>query len=182
MATDQEMIRSHLDTISLSSNQNRTTCPVCGPERRKHNEKSLSILIDGDFAVYKCHHCEISGSILIREEEPPCDAGTSDSQTSLSEAQVMWLKTRGISAETSDDCGVISGEVYIAGRGKNVSCLGWQYKNADGSAATKWRDGAKNFSQTGSAKSLWRIDDWSGGDLIICEGEMDAMAFAEAGI
>jgi len=70
MATDQEMIRIHLDTISLSSNQNRTTCPVCGPERRKHNEKSLSILIDGDFAVYKCHHCEISGSILIREEEP----------------------------------------------------------------------------------------------------------------
>jgi len=182
MATDQEMIRSHLDTISLSSNQNRTTCPVCGPDRRKHNEKSLSIKIDGDFAVYKCHHCDISGSILIRDEDPPCTPIASALQTSLSEAQVDWLKTRGISAETADRCNVVSGDVYIASRGKTVSCLGWQYENADGGVATKWRDGAKNFSQTGSARSFWRINEWSGGDLIICEGEMDAMSFEESGI
>jgi len=44
-------------------------CPECGPNRKKSGEKTLSVKIDGEYAVYFCHHCEESGSVNVEEEE-----------------------------------------------------------------------------------------------------------------
>ena len=70
----------------------------------------------------------------------------------------------------------------MRGAGAEVSCMGFPYSHSDGSVSVKWRDTDKNFSQTGSAKELWRINEFDGGDLIICEGEMDALSYQEAGV
>lgn len=169
----------------------RMTCPECGPERRKSKDRSLSVKMDGPRAVFFCHHCEIGGAVTLTQPEnnwakaPEEMPVAEDVQTvaSLSDDQLAWLKdSRHISKETVEVCGMASGSMYIRSRGGNVPCIGWQYKNKDGSSAVKWRDGAKNFTQTGSSRSLWRIDEWKGGDLIICEGELDAMSFVEAGL
>ena len=169
----------------------RMTCPECGPDRRKSKDRSLSVKMDGPRAVFFCHHCEIGGAVTLSQPKndwakaPEVMPVAEDVQSvmSLSDDQLAWLSgSRSISKETAEGCGMTSGSMYIRSRSARVACIGWQYKNKDGSEATKWRDGAKNFTQTGSARSLWRIDEWKGGDLIICEGELDAMSFEEAGV
>jgi len=100
----------------------------------------------------------------------------------LSDAQLRYLREeRGMSSDTVEKFGLVSSQQFVRGRGK-VDCIGFPYVNADGSTAVKWRDGLKNFTQTGSAQSLWRIDSFLGGDMIITEGEFDAMAFNECGL
>ena len=41
----------------------RVECPVCSPDRKKKGEKTLSITIEGNTKLFKCHHCEISGKV-----------------------------------------------------------------------------------------------------------------------
>ena len=177
----------------------RIQCPICGPDRKKQNERTLSVKIDGDYAVYFCHHCEESGSVKIEESEETVYSNpvetelveiskmedkedNSPGNSFLNKDQLDWLKEhRGISEETARSCDVIAGEVWIRSRGKKATCIGFKYSNSDGTTAVKWRDGLKNFTQTGAAKSLWNIELFDGGDLIICEGEMDALSFQEVG-
>ena len=181
MAEEEAVIRPHLESIHLSRTQSRTTCPVCGPDRKKKNERSLSVKIDGKAAVYLCHHCGIAGSISVEQEEAASEV-VPESTSGLNESQGAWLASRGISEDTAVRCGLTSGSVFLRTRNKEVDCVGFHYLNADNTTATKWRDGGKNFSQTGAARSLWRIEEWDSGDLIICEGEMDALSFESVGI
>tara|TARA_Y100000310_G_scaffold336520_1_gene421307 strand:+ start:253 stop:1848 length:1596 start_codon:yes stop_codon:yes gene_type:complete len=150
--------------------------------------------MDGDEAVYTCHHCETNGKVSVTEEirssdtaapMPPREHSEKDQPSatqSLQENQVDWLGGRGIGEGTIARCGLVSGSVYIQSRKKEVSVVGFPYENSDQTKATKWRDGLKNFSQTGAARSLWRLGEWKGGDLIICEGELDACSFEEVGV
>ena len=69
MATDTEMIREFLMEIPEGSRKSRTQCPVCGPHRRKRNEKTLSVKFDGHSAVFMCHHCEAKGMVDLSFEE-----------------------------------------------------------------------------------------------------------------
>ena len=181
MAGDKDLIRDHLSTISITRSQTRTTCPVCGPDRKKHSERSLSVKIDGDSAVYLCHHCSIAGVIPLEEPEVIPEV-VPERISSLGDAQNKWLRTRDISPDASGRCGLTSGKVYVRSRSAEVNCVGFHYINSDGTKATKWRDGEKNFSQTGAARSFWRIQEWKDSDLIVCEGEMDALSFEQIGV
>lgn len=185
-----------------SSDSFRVQCPECGPDRKKSHEKTLSVKIDNDYAVYFCHHCEESGSVKIEENENLTEVveskadlveitslqdgvslGEGDTSSFLNQDQLSWLKEhRGISEHTAREYNLIAGEVWIRSRSKKAICIGFKYSNTDGTTAVKWRDGMKNFTQTGAARSLWNIDKFDGGDLIICEGEMDALSFGEAGL
>ena len=180
-----EPIENIKESILLSSikegQSRRLSCPACSPHRRKKGERTLSVTVDGQYALYFCHHCEEKGSISISDtpKEPEAVATTTNE---LKESQLEWLSSRGISRETADRCGLISGEVWVGARKGNALCIGFPYKNGDGTTAVKWRDGAKNFTQSGSARSLWRLNGFDGGDLVITEGEMDALAFEESGV
>ena len=170
------------------SNQSRMVCPSCGPDRKKSNEKTLSITIDGGSAVYYCHHCEVAGSTKLNgavAASPTPEAPRVERfcvSDDFNEKQVAWLTARGISREAALRCGVVSGDVYVSRRKSEVKCIGFPYVNEDGTTGTKWRDSAKNFTQTGKCSGLWRADQFKGGDLVICEGEMDTCALEEVGI
>jgi twinkle protein len=182
--SDVEVIAQRV--VELPDGHSRVECPACGPDRKKQGEKTLSVDIQGGFAVWLCHHCDSAGRTSVDVEvmpEPVSIPQAEQPDTSgLSDQQVEWLKSRSISAETADQCGVVAGDVYVSRRSSKVNCIGFPYRNADGTEAVKWRDSQKNFTQTGAAQSLWRIDEFTGGDLVICEGEMDVLAFQEAGI
>ena len=145
-------------------NQSRMVCPSCGPDRKKSHEKTLSVTLDNDSAVYFCHHCEARGSasLSIDPIEPPSVEPESVSSV-FTDSQREWLESRGISEGTASRCGVKSGEVYISKRKKDVRAIGFHYKNPDGTQGTKWRDGGKNFTQTGRCFGLWRADQFKGG-------------------
>lgn len=158
----------------------------------------MSVRMDGSVAVWLCHHCEEKGSTDLENDNtlnlqdyfnPVTDQVVTESEKverlygSLTDEQYGYLtRDRGISAKTADRCGLVSKKVFIKNRDGEVLCIGFQYTNLDGTTATKWRDGIKNFSQSGAAKDLWRIDEFPGGDLVITEGEMDALSFEEIGV
>lgn len=177
--TESEIVKEFLTSQHLTKAQSRTICPVCSNQRTKSTEKILSVKLDGDSAVYNCHHCSVHGVVSLGLSTPVVKA---NGTRVLEPAQLDYLERRGISVEVAESCGLIAGNVYIKSRRKEALCFGFPYTNVDGTTAVKWRDGAKNFSQTGAARSLWRIEEWGGGDLIICEGELDSVSFAAAGI
>jgi len=193
-----EEIATHLiDNGFLFRENGRATCPMCSPDRKKFNDKVLSVKMDGTRAIYNCHHCDETGSVLLEEHqldsintkvydiskyvEPKVTVRVSEYDAPSPE-QYNWLHDRGISIRTADKCGLVSAEKWIVQRNKNVTCIGFPYENEDGSSAVKWRDGTKKFTQTGVCKSLWRGEEFGGGDLVITEGEMDAISFVEIGV
>ena len=113
------------------SSQNKSFCPVCRDDRRNKFDKSLSVKIEIDAAVYHCHHCGIKGRVpLENNDSPPTESRSAVSESELndlSESQVEWFKeNRSISEETLTRCGVVSSERYI---GSNEILLGKLFHN-----------------------------------------------------
>ena len=180
----------------------RVVCPECGPDRKKQGHKTLSVSVKDSHALFLCHHCDVKGRVNF-DQGDNLNSDFSSSKKSnvvhiedvspvpsklppmaeISDEYIEWMfEKRGISKDTCSSAGLVTADVWMRGAGSEVSCMGFPYSNSDGSVAVKWRDTDKNFSQTGSAKELWRINEFDGGDLIICEGEMDALSYQEAGV
>ena len=64
---DIEMLKESVISAVSNSERSRIKCPMCGPERKKKGERTLSITVDGSHALYKCHHCDESGRVEIED-------------------------------------------------------------------------------------------------------------------
>lgn len=185
-------IKDAVMSLGLSPGvQTRIQCPECSEHRRKSREKTLSLKVESDHALYQCYHCNISGRVHLDSVASRSNGlnGTNIAKreipetVELDESHLEWFGTRAINQETLSRCGVVASDVYLKTRGKKISCVGFPYKNPDGTiAAIKFRDSMKNFSQVGSANSLWRIEQFTGGDLVVCEGELDSLSYEQVGI
>lgn len=187
---DLEIFRKSVLSAGAAAEHTRIVCPSCSEGRKKKNQRTLSVTADAGSILFKCHHCAASGCFKPEEVNALADrsplvngsARPHPKGETLGEAQLKYLADRGIGYQTVIECGLVSGDVWIRDRGSSVSCIGFPYTNSDSTTAIKWRDGAKNFTQSGVAQSLWRIDEFTGGDLVICEGELDVCSFQEVGI
>ena len=164
---------------SYSIGSHKTFCPKCRNSRKSQNanDTPLSVKIENESALFKCHNCEYSGKVNLYERK----------YTIVNKNKEMdknklydWFKDRGISAKTVEDLGIYSynGSIcfpYIQdGETKNI----------------KYRTYDKRFSQKPNAqRTLYNIDNvqkyWERTgkkNIIIAEGEMDVVAFYEAGI
>ena len=43
--------------LRLGSGQHKVNCPFCSPNRKKKDQKTLSLRVDNDVIVYNCWHC-----------------------------------------------------------------------------------------------------------------------------
>ena len=57
--------------IKLGGGQHKINCPSCESQRKKKNQKTLSIKIEMDSIMYQCWHCQQSGVISIEDRTPP---------------------------------------------------------------------------------------------------------------
>jgi twinkle protein len=171
----------NIDIPPGASGQIRTLCPECSGERKKQNNKCLSV--DISKGVFFCHHCGHSGGLngdkdnetlqkFIKPKYSP--------KTKLPDKVVEWFKGRGISEKVL--------ALNKIGYGQS-----WQDKNGiqfpyykDGVVVNiKHRSAKKDFRQEKNAeKCLYRFDEISecrGNDLIITEGEIDALSLQTVG-
>lgn len=194
-----DYINSEIVPSGLNRNV-RSWCPSCGPDRKKQNERTLSIKLNEDHALFLCHHCDEKGRVNFKggssveydyefEETNVVSIDTPRREekrvdyNGVTDDLMKWLtEERGISPETAESADLVTSDIWMRGKGEEVSCLGFRYNHSDGSTAVKWRDSEKNFSQTGAAKELWGIENFDGGDLVICEGEIDALSYREVGV
>ena len=173
----------------------RIECPACSPHRKKKNQKTLSLTRDSDKILYQCWHCQLSGVVNMNQtttttkkitEPTPISVAkeiTPSSGVVYNKHQIKFLKDRGISEDTAKKYGVYFDSRGFNGVG-NATGVGFPYYKEDKVYAVKWRTlEGKNFTQEGSARTFFGLDKININELIvICEGEFDALALAEAGI
>jgi twinkle protein len=179
--------------IRLRQGQHRLSCPSCGQQRKKKGDKTLSVKVDGDAAVYQCWHCQEEGIIVLEERAPkdvwqaerrrPVAVAPKKNWSALNDKAIEFLQGRGITKEVAEAAGVKSASHYIQSLGRVSDCIVFPYLNKGEEYAAKIRSTeGKGFSSNGAPATLWNLqnfhrDDW----LIICEGEIDALTLMQAG-
>ena len=173
----------------------RTTCPSCSSTRKRQNQKDpcLSVKVEDDHIVWHCHHCGDKGAFSDRppiqmerrKPMPPKDVEIAKSAHPIIDTHLDYLKSRGISEEALKRFGVFSTTKYFRKADKEVPCIGFPYKNAEGEIyASKYRavdEKLHTQEGTGGCQTLWGIEDLTDEkELIVCEGEIDALSIATA--
>ena len=101
----------------------------------------------------------------------------------LGENAISFLRQRGISEETARKANLTFGRNYIHSAQAEVGCIFFPYTNKGEQYAQKIRSiEGKGFACNGAPQTFFNIENVTEDDcLIICEGEMDALAMIEAG-
>ena len=176
---------------NLPLGQHRKKCPVCSDTRKKNkNETCLSLNVDHERVIFKCHHCDWSGihpnnrsKVFMQPDHINAHRVNKLNKKSLNKQSVDWLNTRGISKETAVEAGLFFTDHYISSEQKVVPCVGFPYRVNDVDQGAKIRSiEAKGFSCTNSLRSFFNIDNVEQDEaMVIVEGEMDALSFLQAG-
>ena len=177
---------------NLPIGQHKKKCPVCSSSRKKHrNDPCLSLNVDHDRVIFKCHHCDWSGihpnnrsHISMQADQVNAQRFRKLEKKPLSKQAVDWLHSRGISKDTAVEAELFCTDHYISSEGKEVPCIGFPYKHNHLDQGAKIRSlSSKGFSCTNALRHFFNSDSVGEDDeIVIVEGEMDAMAFMQAGV
>lgn len=169
---------------NLSYGQHKQECPECQGTRSKNTkDKPLSINVDSKGVQYHCHHCDTEGgwmhdNRLPRMEPMPRTQKpiTIPNETKNTSAY-NYLKGRKIAEEVIEEHTILGTYRF---NGKVVPAVGFKYKDGDTVNSVKWRsaDDDKRFSQENVCEDFFNLDSYvNGNDVLICEGEVDALAW-----
>ena len=173
------------NVLSSVNEDCRLLCPECSQERKKKNVKTLSVTITENGKVYHCHHCGASGKVpyagsVIREIKPV--RLPPETEPGLVE---RFLKSRGIEPSKVMSYPVIGGRKFFRGQQDEIEAVGFVYGTPGEITAVKWRGlETKAFTQDGAAQEFYGIHQLPKDvdQLVICEGECDALALNSIGI
>jgi twinkle protein len=182
---------------SYAEGNHKTPCPTCSNTRRNKSDPCLSVKIDDRGATWNCHHCGAKGAVSdepAREDARPLfKQQTPRSLLSKIPAGPLpdfvraWFKTeRGIGDETLMAASVSWGRWWYSHDQGEQDCIVFPYHDTTETIVNaKFRTMSKEFRQVPNAiKTLYRIHacDPSLKQIVICEGEIDALSCLEAGI
>ena len=177
----------------LEEGKKQGICPVCSHDRKPKNQKAKCASYDWERGLGTCHNCNTSfqlhtyqrkgasEKVYVRPVSPP---SSTEHPEFLSDKVIEWFKTRGIKAQTLIDLEVSEGSEWMPQTGKTENTIKFNYFMGDQLINVKYRDGRKNFKlYKGAEKVFYNINSIVGYDTcVITEGEMDVLAFHEAGI
>ena len=177
------------EAYRLGQGQHKIKCPSCSHSRKNKTDKTLSLKIEQDKILFQCWHCNQQGIVPLAERVEKINRVETMSvaknveKTPLTGAALSWLESRGISQETADKAGLVSTNAWIQALGKETECIMFPYTNEGQEYAYKVRSiEGKGFRCNGAPQTFFNLESVQrNDDLIICEGEMDALAFMETG-
>ena len=189
------------DIIKLKANylgdgQHKIVCPSCNQSRKKKNQKTLSVKVNSDSIVYQCWHCNASGDVKYnyntKREGKVVDmfevSKEKETWQNMGKSAMSFFKDRGISEETANHFNIKQKKNYIANLG-DVDCVVFPYGTDEDITFAKIRScEGKGFASQGSADQFYNVDiideviKSEKKELVICEGEMDALSYHECGI
>ena len=104
----------------------------------------------------------------------------------LSKKVIQWFEDRKISKTTLEKMKVSEGLEWMPQKGKEVNTIQFNYFQSGEKVNTKFRDGEKNFKLVqGAPKIFYNIDALCNDnydDIVVVEGEIDALSLIEAGL
>lgn len=172
----------------LESGKTQGICPLCSHTRKPENSKAKCASYDWDRGLGTCHNCSTSFQLHTYQRKGASERvyvrPTATKFLPVKDKVTEWFETRGISQATLDDVKVEQGSEYMPQTGKLENTIQFNYIMGDQLINIKYRDGRKNFKlYKGAEKVFYNINSVIGYDsCVITEGEMDVLAFHEAGI
>lgn len=175
-------------------------CPKCTPTRKPENRRRRDLWVNADEGMFKCFHCDWSGTALKgterepdwRRPTPPPRRQTFDDPRPLPsvtiptlwERTVKWFAERGIPESVMLDKGITASSEFCPVCEAEVGNVLFPYYVDGKHINTKHRCGKKHFRmEKGAQRVLYNLDACTGADrIVIVEGEMDALSVHHAGI
>ena len=157
----------------------RTTCPECSAQRKKTNEKCLSVSIED--SCWFCHHCGYKGGLNGKEIEGIEKIFTKPKykKSELPGNVIEYFKKRGIPEDILTKSKIGYGQSF-----KDKKGIQFPYFKGGVVVNIKHRSHDKDFRQEKNAeKCLYNYDEISkceGDTLIVTEGEIDALSLQVA--
>ena len=163
-------------------------CPLCSHDRKPENRKQKCSSYDWERGLGTCHNCDSTFQLHTYQRKGGGDKEYIKPKAveyKQPESKVIeWFKQRGISKDTLIEMNVSEGPEFMPQTGKTENAIRFNYMIGEELINVKYRDGRKNFKlYKGAEKVFYNINSIVGYDAcVIVEGEMDALAFHEAGI
>lgn len=162
----------------------RASCPKCGSEKR--NDTALAVNTHDEYWI--CHRCGSSGSLKYGWTGdfksvvaiPPPKKQKSQTET---EKFYAWFEARKIPKSIVDRNNIQLSKAYFPQFGTERGCIAFLYHIGDKLVNVKFRSQEKAFTQQKNGhKIFYKLNDIVGHDeVIITEGEIDALSFEVAG-
>ncbi len=164
--------------------ENYMTCPICSATRRKKQDKCFCW--NADKNIGHCNHCEASFVKYVPLKGRPVKEYVIPewkNKTELTDKAVKYFEGRMISQETLRRMRIYSDREWMPQFGKEVEVICFPYF-VDGQLRNiKYRGAQKSFKMVKDAELVFYnfecIKDTT--ELIICEGEFDALTFIGCG-
>ncbi len=172
---------------SLEEGKTQGICPLCSSSRKPKNQKAKCASYDWERGLGTCHNCDSSFQLHTYKRKGESTREYVKPETTgyvVSEKISNWFADRGISEQTLSELKVREGKEFMPQTGKLENAIQFNYYMGMDLINIKYRDGRKNFKlYKGAEKVFYNINsvvnhDW----CVIVEGEMDVLAFHEAGI
>ena len=165
-------------------------CPLCSHNRKPANRKQQCASYDWERGLGTCHNCDSTFQLHTYQRKGGGDREyvkpdfSTKTHKPVGSKVVEWFKQRGISEDTLKEMNVSEGPEFMPQTGKVENTIKFNYMIGDELINIKYRDGRKNFKlYKGAEKVFYNINSIVGYDTcVIVEGEMDALAYHEAGI
>lgn len=168
--------------ITVNKNgENNMPCPECSPNRRKKHLKCFSY--NHEKEVGYCSHCETRFVKYENSEPKVYHKPEPLNFTKLSDNAVKWFESRGIYQKTLISAKIQEVEEFMPQIEKKANCIVFPYYRNGELINMKFRDGRKNFKLVSGAELIWWNFDALKNfeEIIIVEGEMDALSAMQAG-
>ena len=168
--------------------EEKLLCPICSSDRSLKNQRKKVLSWNHSKNIGHCHHC-LADFVMEKPVEYKSYENRNykkpawKNKTELSDKVVKWFEGRKISQFVLKQFKISEGLEWIPQKEKEVNTIQFNYFRDDELINIKYRDAEKNFKLFGGAELiLYNLDGIKDKDeIIIVEGEMDVLAFAESG-
>ena len=166
---------------SYEPNGIRSLCPECSHNRKKKTDKCLAW--DKSTNRGYCHNCAASFFEYKPFEPKQYTLPEWKNITSLSDKAVKYFEGRMISQKTLNKMRVYTDIEYMPQFEKEIEVICFPYFMSDKLINVKYRGAKKSFKLVSGAELIfWNIDCLSDNEeVIIVEGEIDALTYIQAG-
>lgn len=167
---------------SKTTGEVQTICPQCSHTRKKKTDKCLSVNLDK--SNWFCHHCGWKGVLQNTIEKIEYILPQWKNKTDLSDVVVKYFESeRKINQQTLIDLKVTCGPEFMPQLNKEVETIQFNYFRNNELVNVKYRGAKKSFKlHKGSELIFYNIDSVKDSkEVIICEGEIDALTFYQCG-
>ena len=174
------------------SGENKMTCPVCSHNRNKKNDKCLSFNDIKGFG--RCNHCEMAfykPDENFKKEEVRYTRPVMANFTELSDSWLSWFTNKRMISQTAiNRMGVKTKMVWASSANKELNSAAFTYTRRGEFINTKYLGYHKVEGKTtramrleSNAELIWYNYDaiLEYDEIIITEGEMDALSFISDG-